>query len=379
VYQNKNQWYCVGSENRIQKQKTTRLYRSHGKQQTEEFEILFLLIDITQSIETSGVEKIIEYLETVNSKVLIKYLSFGDEIFYDVDSKFKTKSQIITELQSFIDNYDGTYTLNTFWNDEGTDLPENGIDALYTALTNIDTKYKNSKKTFYLVTDNNEFSRNINDAIDVYNLFLNTSKSKLYFDIIESTKTNKLVWDNEEYIIQNHLDFEYAIYITGSQKRPRWFRNISGEGWALDGRTFYRKIYYNNFFSETTNFVYKWKYADTGNNSITSYTEGWDISAIDFSPSALIPENISVGSTYTSYPLPPTGWANEDEQPVDAFIPDLNNAWISLRDGATFLEFNLNDYSSVELIKVQDIPKVEPEKGNYNEVFPPTENKIIYL
>jgi hypothetical protein len=160
--------------------------------------VLMLCIDITRSIETKGITDAIAFLNTfleTNSNVLVGYVVFGDyncEVFEPT-----TPQDIIDKLLLEIDNYDGNYNTE-FWNSEGTDLPENGIDAISKAIE-ILTEAIADKKYIYLVTDNNRYSLNENNPEDVYDAIIESDLT-LNIDIVEpiNVVSEHIVIEGEE-------------------------------------------------------------------------------------------------------------------------------------------------------------------------------------
>ena len=430
-------YYCFCGSAPVELSRSTKQLGVRVRQQKKEQSLLFLLIDITKSLENDGILQAINYINTHNYQSY-QYLSFGDTTGYI--SEPLSKTNILTELQDYYDNYNPNYD-DDFYCSEGTDLPENGIDALNDAILSFDNKYL---VDLYLVTDNSKYSRNTSDPEDILDL-IDNKINKLFIDIIEPKNVPsehiviegfennpycsnsaittvlvndiainnypsgseilietvlKIIWDGggigNEYEIQNPLDYEYAVYVRGTQIRPRWVNQATG--WALDSRSGYRKVL-------PTPYQYYWRYYNNGSGRITSETEYHNVSN-NFYPDSLTDTNIVTGGTYTSYPSPPSGWTHNALQPASAFTPiGLTEGWISLRDGAFLESFYVypNDYTTVQLVSTiqlkingnviqtleetdtvkaicqpQIVPLTEPNSTLYTTSLPPS-NKIIYL
>lgn len=406
------QWYGFidsgEEETQVLSSKTIRNYKRQAP--VDKDEVICFLIDVSNSIEMDGVNRCMTILNNqlegqfkrlTNQKIII--LPFADSVYTPntIFGNTLTRQKAIVHLTAIVTGYDsledkfdrydpsvfiyGSFGISesdpnkdtllnaykSFWINEGTDLSENGIDGIASAIA----LFK-SKSTIYLITDNEKYSRN---ETSIESLNLNKIK-KLYFDfcnpvnvpsehivvqgqeqnpycsnsaittvlvndvkignyptssniLIESSSL-KLIWDGggegKEYEIQNPLDFEYEVWIRGSQKRPRWVKNISFEGWALDGRVSHRRYY-----PQTD---YYWRYYENERNRIVSETEGYLITLPDdFFPNANEKGlDVFEGSYYISYPDPPIGWTNNGLQPESAFDYETSNfklCWIAIRDG----------------------------------------------
>jgi len=170
-------YYCFCGSAPIELSRSTKQLGVRVKRQIKEQSLLFLLIDITKSLENDGVLQAINYINTHNYQ-FYQYLSFGDTTGYI--SEPLNKTNILTELQDYYDNYNPDYD-DDFYCSEGTDLPENGIDALNDAILSIDNKYL---VDLYLVTDNSKYSRNTSEPEDILNL-IDEKINKLFIDIIQ--------------------------------------------------------------------------------------------------------------------------------------------------------------------------------------------------
>lgn len=406
------QWYGFidsgEEETQVLSSKTIRNYKRQAP--VDKDEVICFLIDVSNSIEMDGVNRCLTILNNqlegqikrlTNQKIII--LPFADSVYTPntIFGNTLTRQKAIVHLSAIVAGYDsledkfdrydpsvftyGSFGISesdpnkdtllnaykSFWVSDGSDLPENGIDGIASAIA----LFK-SKSTIYLITDNEKYSRN---ETSIESLNLNKIK-KLYFDfcnpvnvpsehivvqgqeqnpycsnsaittvlvndvkignyptssniLIESSSL-KLIWDGggegKEYEIQNPLDFEYEVWIRGSQKRPRWVKNISFEGWALDGRLGHRRYY-----PQTD---YRWRYYENNSNRIVSETEGYLVSLPeDFFPNPTEKGlDVSTGNTYSNYPSPPSGWTNNGLQPESAFDYETSNlklCWIAIRDG----------------------------------------------
>lgn len=170
-------YYCFCGSAPVELSRSTKQLGVRVKRQIKEQSLLFLLIDITKSLENDGVLQAINYINTHNYQ-FYQYLSFGDTTGYI--SEPLNKTNILTELQDYYDNYNPDYD-DDFYCSEGTDLPENGIDALNDAILSIDNKYL---VDLYLVTDNSKYSRNTSEPEDILNL-IDEKINKLFIDIIQ--------------------------------------------------------------------------------------------------------------------------------------------------------------------------------------------------
>lgn len=170
-------YYCFCGSAPVELSRSTKQLGVRVRQQKKEQSLLFLLIDITKSLENDGILQAINYINTHNYQSY-QYLSFGDTTGYI--SEPLSKTNILTELQDYYDNYNPNYD-DDFYCSEGTDLPENGIDALNDAILSFDNKYL---VDLYLVTDNSKYSRNTSDPEDILDL-IDNKINKLFIDIIE--------------------------------------------------------------------------------------------------------------------------------------------------------------------------------------------------
>lgn len=170
-------YYCFCGSAPVELSRSTKQLGVRVKRQIKEQSLLFLLIDITKSLENDGVLQAVNYINTHNYQ-FYQYLSFGDTTGYI--SEPLNKTNILTELQDYYDNYNPDYD-DDFYCSEGTDLPENGIDALNDAILSIDNKYL---VDLYLVTDNSKYSRNTSEPEDILNL-IDEKINKLFIDIIQ--------------------------------------------------------------------------------------------------------------------------------------------------------------------------------------------------
>jgi hypothetical protein len=300
----------------------------------------------------------------------------------------------------------------------------------------MDRKYKTSKKIFYLITDNPEYSRNINEATDVYDLFLNTSKSKLYFDIISPTPP--ITIDGLEFVFSTSTNLPPND--DGSSPLTPLGFNLQIES------SLYSSLYVNN----NGNFTF--------NNSISAYTPfplttlpylmfGGFFGDVDTRGTGTVTYGKGLMGTYPAfcakysfvgYYEAETDKLNDFEMILTYISNEIscitfkyhqiqwetgeasggseglggNSARVgfSLGNGegyevngsavnGAFLDINLdtglihNKYNSVtngvyhfyivngkiQVLKMQNIPEVLPEKAKYSDIFLPTENKIIYL
>jgi hypothetical protein len=173
---------------------------------------LILVIDITRSIETKGITQALAFLKRTekdenNQDVevgflvdfpssLVGYVAFGDN--WTATFPPTNPEDLITELQTQIDNFTGDYSGGGFWGSEGTDLPENGIDAISKAIE-ILTEAIADKKYIYLVTDNNRYSLNENNPEDVYDAIIESDLT-LNIDIVEPVNvvSEHIVIEGEE-------------------------------------------------------------------------------------------------------------------------------------------------------------------------------------
>jgi len=178
-------YYCFCGSAPFELSRNTKEQTFNVKRVRQENTLLFLLIDITKSIENNGVLKAIEYINA-NNYSFYQYLSFGDTTGYI--SAVLNKTNVLIELQNYYDNYNLNYD-DEFYHSEGTDLPENGVDALNDALLSLSNQYESID--FYLVTDNNKYSRNISNPVDILTL-INGNINKLYFDIVQPVNENQI-------------------------------------------------------------------------------------------------------------------------------------------------------------------------------------------
>lgn len=170
-------YYCFCGSAPVELSRSTKQLGVRVKRQIKEQSLLFLLIDITKSLENDGVLQAINYINTHNYQ-FYQYLSFGDITGYI--SEPLNKTNILIELQDYYENYNPDYD-DDFYHSEGTDLPENGIDALNDAILSIDNKYL---VDLYLVTDNSKYSRNTSEPEDILSL-INSKINKLFINIIQ--------------------------------------------------------------------------------------------------------------------------------------------------------------------------------------------------
>jgi hypothetical protein len=459
------EWYGFVSSNKKERQTlSTRNIRNHKRQAPVDKtpDLCVFLIDVSNSIEMDAVTRVRSILDNTlegqfaqirNQAIIL--LPFSDTVYTPNTflGTVTTPRKAITLLDTITTAYNAlsdksdrfdpnTFTYSdfgiaegdplkdeklqaysTFWVDEGTDLPENGIDALYTALTNIDNKYKTAKKTFYLVTDNNEFSRNINEATDVYDLFLNTSKSKLYFDIFSLPPVIK--WDGGTHLLNNsnylasysipsgNINVKFDISIQNGSNPPTrvvsdWYSifcqdsflyvGLGGNGigafnilrnrdnyFLVSSRhqltTIHPHIFFASFYPdiegvphiEVLGLVNLFEefglFIDFGVNIFTIheiiFSQNLEVTVID-------PYDLTDSDNFTKYP-----YSSNKSGSVTKFIPV---AAAQIMTPLAALIYGLEPYKMIApILGVQNIPEVLPEKAKYSDIFPPTENKIIYL
>jgi hypothetical protein len=208
------QWYGFidsgEEETQVLSSKTIRNYKRQAP--VDKDEVICFLIDVSNSIEMDGVNRCMTILNNqlegqfkrlTNQKIII--LPFADSVYTPntIFGNTLTRQKAIVHLTAIVTGYDsledkfdrydpsvfiyGSFGISesdpnkdtllnaykSFWINEGTDLSENGIDGIASAIA----LFK-SKSTIYLIPDNEKYSRN---ETSIESLNLNKIK-KLYFD-----------------------------------------------------------------------------------------------------------------------------------------------------------------------------------------------------
>lgn len=217
------QWYgFVNSSEQKREIVSSRSIRNYKRQPIVDSipEIVIFLLDVSNSIEMRAIYKVKYILEgnietpiKIKGNDLVGIFSFSDGVckYSKYINKLLKKSKVIEILNNIINGYNNledkydrynpdsfTYAdfnislddslkdeklqaYSKFWLSNGTDLPENGMDAIVEAVNKIPRKYNH--KEVYLITDSDEYSRNIN-TINTVESVLNLKLKKIYFDII---------------------------------------------------------------------------------------------------------------------------------------------------------------------------------------------------
>jgi hypothetical protein len=358
AYQSGDRWYCLGNESRQIKTKVTKIYRSNPENR-QELETLFLCIDITRSITTNGVQKAIDYLSTISNKVLVNYLVFGDTIYFP-DPKFRKKNIILNELNTGKLSFNDTYTPNTFWHDEGGDIPENGIDVIFTAIVQSNLK---AIKKVYLVTDNDKYSNNF---IDPVSIGIDKIK-KLYIDIIPPSINI--------YEVANPSNLDFEVYNASSNYKSVYAVKDNGDIVLFTG-FFINPI---SYFPATTEFktivTYQWKLVKPSTGEVVS---GQDYTNSD---TLEITEQFNTGTGNWDYLVVKNGVliaSVSSAERLEIIEQEYLNATLirKINNGAEFSA--LIDSPFKVVYSPQSAPSIFPDSGFYTDVLPPS-GKIIYL
>jgi hypothetical protein len=217
------QYYCFTSDVSVSSNNGSVVYYDNfNRRRTRELpsknNIFYFLLDVSNSIEMAAIDKCLQILNgdiatplKIKRNDLVGLISFADGIYTysKYINKPVKKSKAIEILNNLKNGYDNLATkldrynpasfvyadfnianddadkvekleaYSRFWVDEGTDLPENGIDAIHKSIE-ILTVAIADKKYIYLVTDNNRYSRNetpietVNNKLQRNKLFIQT-------------------------------------------------------------------------------------------------------------------------------------------------------------------------------------------------------------
>jgi hypothetical protein len=210
-------YYCFSHSSTVMLSQSIKSEVFNVKRPQSELIFLFLLIDISNSLQNKGVLKAIQYLES-KSPTQVKIITFSSTVGFISD--VLNKSDALVLLQYYYGNFNPNYG-DSFYHFVGSSLEENGIDAINSALSFTDTKYKNQ---VYLVTDNDEFYGNsINPSVVLQGI--NSKLDLLVIDII-----SPLISLLE---VQNPVNEEYQYYNTDQQYKSVYA--VSNENFIVFG------------------------------------------------------------------------------------------------------------------------------------------------
>lgn len=243
------QWYGFidsgEEETQVLSSKTIRNYKRQAP--VDKDEVICFLIDVSNSIEMDGVNRCMTILNNqlegqfkrlTNQKIII--LPFADSVYTPntIFGNTLTRQKAIVHLTAIVTGYDsledkfdrydpsvfiyGSFGISesdpnkdtllnaykSFWINEGTDLSENGIDGIASAIA----LFK-SKSTIYLITDNEKYSRN-ETSIETLQTAIVRKLKKLFIQVIEP-------------INQECLRIGYVIYY--DNREEVWLQTQIGE------------------------------------------------------------------------------------------------------------------------------------------------------
>jgi hypothetical protein len=214
-------YYCFSHSSPVMLSQSIKAEVFNVKRPQSELIFLFLLIDISNSLQNKGVLKAIQYLES-KSPTQVKIITFSSYVGFISD--VLNKSDALALLQYYYDNFNPNY-FDIFYHFPGSSLEENGIAAIDSALSFTDTKYKNQ---VYLVTDNDEFYGNsINPSVVLQEI---NSKLDLLVVDITSPLMSLLEIVPEIQEIDESTDFSsftYQVYTTNQNFKSVYVANLN--------------------------------------------------------------------------------------------------------------------------------------------------------